>query len=418
LEVTEFITHSFEMKKLFICLIFYSIMLGVQAEDWNQFRGPTGQGHSVAKGLPLTWNRTSGVAWQVNLDGKAWSSPISINNQIILTNALLVEGHLSLEVLSIEFGSGKINWRKVLFEYDNQPRIHKKNSYASPTPFFDGSRIFVHFGNLGTACLEINGDLIWKKKFDYLAVHGGGGSPVIYKDLLLFSADGEKDPCLYALNKKTGEIRWKARRDSNAKKNFSFCTPIIINPKDNPLIISPASDYVFAYNLDGKQVWKFNYPNGYSVVPRPVFDQGMIYFSSGYDSPIFYSIKTGGYGDVTKTHLAWKTRKGAPRNSSVVIVNNLLFMAADNGVVSCLNSRTGLPLWVERVAGSCSSSLVYADGTIYLADETGKTFIFEAKPKYKLLGTNELEERMLASPIVVNNSLILRTEKSLWRIDP
>ena len=101
LEVTDFITHSFEMKKLFICLIFYSIMLGVQAEDRNQFRGPTGQGHSVAKGLPLTWNRTSGVAWQVNLDGKAWSSPISINNQIILTNALLVEGHLSLEVLRV-----------------------------------------------------------------------------------------------------------------------------------------------------------------------------------------------------------------------------------------------------------------------------------------------------------------------------
>jgi outer membrane protein assembly factor BamB len=92
-------------------------------------------------------------------------------------------------------------------------------------------------------------------------------------------------------------------------------------------------------------------------------------------------------------------------------------MAADNGVVSCLDSSTGVPLWVERVAGSCSSSLVYADGNIYLADETGKTFIFEAKPKYKLLATNDLEERMLASPIVVNNSLVLRTEKNLWRID-
>jgi outer membrane protein assembly factor BamB len=220
------------------------------------------------------------------------------------------------------------------------------------------------------------------------------------------------------LDKKTGEIKWKALRDSQSKKNFSFCTPLVVEVKGEVQIISPASDYVFAYDLEGNQLWKFNYPNGYSVVPRPVFDQGMVYVSSGFDSPTLYAIKCGGRGDITKNNLVWKTRKGAPRNSSVVVVNGLLFMVADNGVVSCLDSKTGELFWMERVAGSCSPSLLHSNGNIFLSDEMGKTFIFKASKSYALLATNDLEERMLASPIAFKNSLLLRTENNLWRIDP
>ena len=366
----------------------------------------------------MTWSRTDGVAWQKSLGGEAWSSPICVKNQIFLTNALLEEELLRLKVVSIDFVSGEVLWSKTLFEYQNQPRIHKKNSYASPTPFYDDGHIFVHFGNLGTACLAAGGDLIWKKKLEYSPVHGSGASPVVFDDLLLISADGAIEPCLYALAKKTGEIKWKADRESIAKKKFSFCTPLVVEDGQSVQIISPASDYVFAYDLKGNQIWKFNYPNGYSVVPRPVYYSGMIYVSSGYDSPTFYAIKTGGHGDITQSHLAWKTRKGAPRNSSVVITNGLVFMAADNGVVSCLDAKTGKTHWIERVASTCSPSMLHAVGKIFLSDETGKTFIFEAQAKYSLLATNDLQERMLASPIAYQTSMIIRTEKNLWRIDP
>ena len=405
------------MKKLIpVFLFLWSVPL-IFGQGWPQFRGPNGQGHADTKGLPLNWNRLKGVAWENKLSGKAWSSPICVNDQIFLTNAVLDKGSLVLELISIDFDSGHIRWRKKLFEYDQQPRIHKKNSYASPTPFYDNGFIFVHFGNLGTACLDIDGAEIWKNKLNYLPVHGSGASPVIVGDLLLLSADGANDPCLYALDKRTGEIKWKALRDSQSKKNFSFCTPLVVEVKGEVQIISPASDYVFSYDLQGNQLWKFNYPNGYSVVPRPVFDRGIVYVSSGYDSPTLYAIKCGDRGDITKSNLVWKTRKGAPRNSSLVVVNSLLFMVADNGVVSCLDSQTGELFWMERVAGSCSPSLLYSNGKIFLSDEMGKTFIFKASKNYALLATNDLEERMLASPIAYKNSLLLRTENSLWRID-
>ena len=403
------------MVKLILLILFIApISYGI---SWPQFRGPTGQGHIDAAELPLNWSGTKGVTWERKIAGKAWSSPICVNDQIFLTNAVLYQGNLTLELISVDFITGEINWKKKLFNYSKQPRIHRKNSYASPTPFYENGFVFVHFGNLGTACVSFNGELVWKKKLDYLPVHGSGASPVIIQDLLLLSMDGAENPCLVALNKKNGEIKWKAMRDSNAKKNFSFCTPLVIEVNGATQIISPASDYVFAYDLNGTQLWKFNYPNGYSVVPRPVFEQGIIYISSGYNSPVLYAISSGGRGDITQKNLVWKTRKAVPHNSSAVVVDGLLFMAADNGVVSCLNAKTGQLYWIERVAGSCSPSLIHANGQIFLCDEEGKTFIFEAKKSYRLLAQNNLEERMLASPIIFKNSLLLRTENTLWRID-
>lgn len=405
------------MRKFLLLFFYLSLLISVYGNSWPQFRGPNGQGHSLDQlNLPLRWNLEEGVAWQIYLNGKAWSSPICVDNQLLLSNAIQKDGLLKLEILSISFESGRIQWRKKLFEYEDLPRIHKKNSYASPTPFYDEGRVFVHFGNLGTACIGLDGDLIWKQKLDYSPVHGSGASPVIFKDLLLLSADGAEEPCLYALDKHTGAIKWKTVRDSNAKKNFSFCTPTVIQEMGTVEIISPASDYVFAYDYNGKQIWKFNYPNGYSVVPRPVYDNGIIYVSSGFDSPTLYAIRSGGQGDVTKSHLAWKTRKGVPRNSSVLVVNGMLFMAADNGVVSCLDANNGQVYWMERIAGSCSASLLLVNGRIYLCDESGKTFIFKAQKEYSLIATNDLGERMLASPITYKGSLLLRTEKGIWRI--
>ncbi len=404
------------MQRIILTFLFFLWFHRIFGVEWNQFRGVDGQGHAEGKKLPVKWSRTHQIAWNTKIEGSAWSSPICVDNQIFLSNALLKEGNLKLVALSIDYNSGRVNWRRELFEYSGQPKIHKKNSYASPTPFYNMGRIYVHFGNLGTACLEKDGDLIWKSKIEYSPVHGSGASPVVHNDLLLLSADGAQKPSLYALNKTNGLVNWKVLRDSKAKRNFSFCTPLVVKHDGQSVIISPASDYVFAYDMMGKQIWKFNYPDGYSVVPRPVYSNGIIYVSSGYDSPVLYAIKLGGRGDVTKSHLVWKTRKGAPRNSSVLVVDDLLFMAADNGVVSCLNSRDGTLHWMNRVAGSCSASLLYGNGNIYLIDESGKTFIFDAKKSFRISATNDLGERTLASPIVYKESLLIRTEIGLWKI--
>ena len=408
------------MKRLLLFLYFYSVMNNLSAEViWNQFRGGSAQGHADQV-LPLSWSvESTNIKWRTALNGKAWSSPILAEDQIIVSNARTTgEGNaVLLEVISLDGEKGSVRWRKTLFRYPNLPPIHRKNSYASPTPFYDGESIFVHYGNLGTACLSENGVVKWKKVFEYSPVHGSGCSPVIYNGLLYFSADGESNPCFYAIDKYTGDVAWKLFRKSNPKKSFSFCTPLLIPHVNGMQIISPASDFVFSYSLDGKELWRSNYPGGYSVVPRPVYLDGVVFVSSGYDRPTLYAIKTDGRGDVTKSKVLWETSKSVPRNSSCIIVDGALYMAADNGVVTCLDCKSGEVHWIERVAGSCSSSLFHSRGFVYLTDETGSTSVFEAnKRRFVLRSKNELDERTLASLMAYGKSIVLRTEEALYRI--
>jgi outer membrane protein assembly factor BamB len=404
-------------KATFLFLFFCSSVSGALPE-WPQFRGPTGQGHAEARHAPLRWSVSENVVWQTELEGAAWSSPIFRDGKLYLTNAVPDGEDHSLRALCLDASSGKVLWDNEIFRMQGSeaPRIHKKNSHASPTPMLDGKDLYVHFGHQGTACLNLDGKVKWKKRFDYPPVHGCGSSATIEGDLLLFSADGAKDPFLMALDKRTGKVRWKALRDADGKRKFSFCTPLAIEVKGQRQIISPASDYVFAYDLKGEPLWKLHYPGGYSVVPRPVYAHGLVYVCSGFNQPILHAIRPTGKGDVTKTHLAWKTNKGAPHSSSVIVTNGLLFMAADNGVVSCLDAKTGELQWKERVSGSCSSSLLLAAGRIYLVDESGKTFVFDAAAKYKLLAKNDLADRCLASFAATEGTFFIRTEKAVWRI--
>ena len=395
------------MAFLFFSIASCSFLL---AEDWNQFRGPAGQGHAEWNDLPVKWDRKNSVDWKTELPGKAWSSPIMVGPSLVLTNAIEEEGGLALEVLALDSVSGKKKWSVILFEHDDSPRIHKKNSHASPTPFYDGDRLFVHFGNLGTACLSAAGKVIWKKSFPYNPVHGSGSSPVVHGDLLLFSADGGKDPCLYALDKNTGQVRWKAERESEAKRKFSFCTPLVISHKGKEQIISPASDYVFSYDLKGNQLWKSHYPGGYSVVPRPVFGDEMIYVSSGYDRPTLYAVKVDGEGGVTKTRWRGKQARRFPTIHppywfGTRTVENFFSWRRTVEWSVVLDAKNGQLKWMQRVAGSCSASLLHAGGRIYLTDESGKTFVFKAGTPFQLLAENDLEERTLATPIAVPGGL-------------
>jgi outer membrane protein assembly factor BamB len=409
------------MKKVKLLFLFAFTALrcfGAPLPDWPQFRGPTGQGHALGHKAPLRWSDSENVVWRTELDGAAWSSPILTAGKLYLTNAVPQNDDHSLRAICLDAESGKELWNVEVFRMDGDdaPRIHKKNSHASPTPMLEGNRLYVHFGHQGTACLDLTGKAIWKKRIQYPPVHGGGSSAVIEGDLLLFSADGAKEPCLMALDKMTGEVRWKALRDADAKRKFSFCTPLVIEVDGKRQIISPASDYVFSYDLEGNPLWKLHYPGGYSVVPRPVFANGLVYVCSGFNQPTLHAIRPTGKGDVTTTHLVWKTNKGTPHSSSVIVTQGLLFMAADSGVVSCLDAKTGQLHWKERVSGACSASLMLAADRIYLPDESGKTFVFSADSKYQLLAQNDLADRCLASFAVTEGSFFIRTAKAVWRI--
>lgn len=398
-----------------------ALVAAAHAEDWRDFRGPTGQGLYDGKGLPIEWSTTKNVAWKQPIPGKGWSSPIVLDGRVYLTSAVALTGSkdLSLKAMALDAESGKILWQTEVFRQDGAkaPNIHPKNSHASPSPVTDGKRLYVHFGHQGTACLDLDGKVIWRNRdLRYAPVHGNGGSPILVGDKLIFSCDGGDKQFVVALDTATGKPRWKTERKSTAIKKFSFSTPLAIAVDGKTQIISPGSDAVVAYDAaNGSELWRAKY-DGYSVIPRPVFGHDMVFLSSGYDSPKLCAIKVDGKGDVTKSHIAWTMAKNAPHTPSPLLVGDELYAISDRGMASCLDARTGKIHWQERVGGNFSASPLYADGKIYLQCEDGVTTVIRAGVNFEKLGENRLDERTFASYAVADGAIYLRTEKHLYRI--
>jgi outer membrane protein assembly factor BamB len=329
------------------------------------------------------------------------------------------EQGVSLRVLALEAKTGKVLWdREVIHQTDpGALRKHDKNSHASPTPVYENGRVYAHFGHHGTACVDETGKVLWTAFHKYQPVHGTGGSPVLVDDLLVFNADGATDPVVIAIDKNTGKDRWKVSRPPSPAQKFSFSTPLVIEVNGQKQLITPGSGVVQALNpKDGSEIWRVFYGTGFSVVPRPVFAQGLVFLSSGYQSPTAYAIRPDGKGDVTATHVAWTTTKRVPLNPSMLVVGEELYMLADSGVLSCLDAKTGMVHYQERPLGSSSASLLYADGRIYGIDEQGKAAVVKPGKAFQLLATNDLQEHTLASMSVCDSDLLIRTEKALYRI--
>jgi outer membrane protein assembly factor BamB len=393
----------------------------VRAEDWPEFRGPTGQG-LVAKGeLPTTWGKDKNLAWKQAIPGKGWSSPIVVGGRIYLTTAVPVKGSsdLSLEALCLDTSTGAILWEKEVFRQDGKsaPPIHSKNSHASPTPLLRGERLFVHFGHQGTACLNLKGEVIWKNiSLRYIPIHGNGGSPILVEDLLVFSCDGGDQRFVAALDVGDGKVRWKTNRTLDTDRRFSFSTPLLIEVRGQKQVISPGSGGVTAYEpATGKELWWVRY-NGYSVIPRPVYGHGLVFVCTGYDRPSLMAIRPDGQGDVTNTHVAWKTAKAVAHTPSLLLVGDELYMMSDFGIASCLDARTGEVHWQQRVGGNYSASPLCADSKLFFLSEQGDTTVVRAEKRFTLVAKNALGERSLASPAAAGGALFIRTDKHLYRI--
>ena len=413
------------MSRSLLASLSYSLILISSmhaAQDWPEFRGPTGQGHATTTKLPLEWSSTQNVAWKQPVPGRGWSSPSLAGGRLFLTSAVGEGGESkrSLRALCLDEPTGKILWDVALFDQDASaaPRIHGKNSHASPTPLVADGRVYVHFGHQGTACLDLNGKVIWKNtELSYSPVHGNGGSPILVGDKLVFSCDGGNDPFIVALDKSTGKVIWKTPRITTAKRTFSFSTPLLITVNGKQQIISPGSGAVCAFDpQSGKEIWRARYGEGYSVIPRPVLGHGMIFIGTGYDTPIVMAIRVDGTGDVTDTHVAWTLKKGAPNTPSLLLVGAEVYMVSDGGIASCVDAKTGTVHWQERVGGNYSASPVFANGRIYFQNEEGIGVVVKAGKEFQKLASNDLGERSLASYAVAEDAFYIRTEQHLYKV--
>jgi outer membrane protein assembly factor BamB len=398
-------------------------MAAAAETEWPQFRGPTGQGISAAANVPIEGDATKNVAWKIDLPGSGWSSPILSNGRLYLTAAVLdaATAEITLRALCCDAQNGHVLWDTEVVRPSPEATaaMHRKNSLASPTPLLAGDRLFVHFGHMGTAALDLAGKVVWRQTgLPYSPTHGTGGSPALVGDALIFSADGQSDPFVAALDAKTGAVRWKTARNSTARKLFSFSTPLAIEVGGVTQVISPGSGFVAAYApQDGRELWRVGYGEGYSVVPRPVFAHGLLFLSSGFDQPIFHAINpAGATEDATATNIAWTLAKGGPTTPSPLVLGDEVYLVSDGGIATCADARTGAVHWSERLGGNFSASPVAAEGRLYFQNETGVGFVLKAGKTFELLAKNDLAERTLASYAVADHALYIRSESRLWKI--
>jgi outer membrane protein assembly factor BamB len=412
-----------------VAVLVLAFGIQAQAQDWPEFRGPGAQGHSTEQGLPIEWRETRNVAWKTPVAGLGWSSPVVANRRVWITTAVEqpgapdartlrvgVERGISLRAMAFDAATGKEVVNVEVFKIPADRRdINPKNSWASPSPVVDGDRVYVHFGADGTAALSLTGEIIWKNRFEYQSQHGAGGSPIVYRDLLIFSCDGSDAAFVIALDKLTGKTKWKTNRGYPADQ--AYTTPLVIRAGDQDQLISVGAFRVRAYEpLTGKEIWRVRYDEGFSNVPRPVFGHGLVFITTGFQQPELLAIRPDGKGDVTKTHVAWSLKRGAPLTPSPILVGDELYIVNDGGIASCIDAKTGNVIWQSRLGGTYSASPVYADGRLYFPAEQGVTIVIAPGKEARKLATNRLDGGHLASMAIAGGSIYIRTDSALYRI--
>jgi outer membrane protein assembly factor BamB len=415
-----------------------AIFLAVAARaDWPEFRGPTGDGHvSVAGntntvGFPLHWSETNNVRWKTEIPDRGWSTPVVMDGQVWLTTAT-EDGH-DFFALGVDADSGKIRFNEKLFHSDApEPLGNSVNSYATPSPVIEPGRVYVHFGSYGTACLDTaTGNVVWKRD-DLPCRHyrGPSSSPVMFENLLILTMDGADLQYSIALDKNTGRTVWKTDRsvawnDQDAPGKMAkegdlrkaHSTPLIVTADNKVQLLSAGAKAAYSYDpRTGRELWRVHYGD-WSVAPRPLFDRGLAYFVTGLMKTELWAVKVDGEGDVTDTHVVWKARTHIGKYASPILVDGLLYTAAEQSFLSCLDAATGEVVWTERIGGSYEASPIYADGRLYFFNTEGTTTVLKPGRSCEVLATNTLDDGFMASPAVAGKAFFLRTRTHLYRIE-
>lgn len=414
-------------------LVAVSTTLSIAGENWPQFRGPSGDGVANSTNLPVSWSEDENIAWKTEIHGLGWSSPVIYDNQIWLTTA--TQDGTELSVLCLDKNSGKILLDQKLFDIAQPQFAHKFNSYASPTPVIEDGRVYVTWGSPGTACLDTTTfEVLWTRD-DLVCDHwrGAGSSPVLFKDLLILPYDGADYQYILAMDKKTGETKWKTDRsvdfkdlDENgqpkAEGDFrkAFATPHIAILGSKPVLISQGAMATYAYNpATGKEVWRYDEHDNHSASTRPVILGETVYVPTGFPKPSLLALPGNKKGVLEESDLQWKLtlNKGTPKKPSLQLVGDYIYAVSDSGIGTCWEAKTGEEKWIARVGGNYSSSPIYADGKIYFCSEEGKTTVIEANPEeYKVIAENTIGDGFMASPAVSGDTLYLRSRSHLYCI--
>jgi outer membrane protein assembly factor BamB len=431
------------LKSLLGVVVLVMLAQEVRAEDWPGWRGPRLDGSSIEKNLPITWNNKENIAWRADIPGVGHSSPIVVGDRVFVTSCLLEEGERVLYCLDRR--EGKKLWEKIVVRTPLEKK-HKLNSFASATPACDGEHVYVAFLQLRPrtdkdqdfprkprdvgylpkdvvsemliSCYTVNGDLVWQKvPGQFCSRHGFCSTPILHKDKVIINGDQDAEAYIVALDKKTGEERWRIDRPNRTR---SYCAPLILEAAGKTQMVLSGSECVTSYDPDsGKLIWIIKGPTE-QYVASLVYGEGLFFLTAGFPTYHNMAIRPDGVGDVTTTHVVWHESKTAAKKASYVpspiAVDKYFYMISDLGSLSCFEAKTGKRMWMEELGRHHSASPVLADGYVYLTDDDGITYVLKAGSAFEVVARNPLHDECYSSPAISQGQIFLRTLKHVYCI--
>jgi outer membrane protein assembly factor BamB len=443
---------------------------------WPQFRGPDGGGVLAEGKLPTTWSTKDNVAWQVEVPGRAWSSPIAWNNVVYVTSAIssgkfkepstgiygndyvaelmkqgLPEdevnkrviardieltsesGEIRYMVFAFDAATGKTKWEREAHKGLPVGGRHRKNTFASETPATDGERLYAYFGNVGLFAYALDGKPLWNVRFEPQPMYldfGTAASPVVHGGRVFVVHDNDGKSFAAAIDAKTGKQMWKVDRELPSRGMTSgWSTPFVWHHAARTELVVIGRQHAVSYDpATGKELWRIGGLTGQST-PTPVAADGLLYLATGSQGesnrPVF-AVRPGASGDITlakgeeaNAFVAWFHPRASAYTSSPLVYRGRMYVVNDNGILSVFDAKSGKEVYRARAGGpgnTFSASPWAADGKVYLLSEDGHTFVIEAGDTYKELAKNSLDEMSFASPALAPNALFVRTQTKLYRI--
>ncbi|RLT17510.1 MAG: serine/threonine protein kinase [Planctomycetota bacterium] len=385
-----------------------------RAEDWPMWRGPRGDGISHDPEVPTRWTSTENIVWKVALPGQGLSSPIVSADAVFVT--CVIPETQSRHLLGLERSSGKILWNTLVHTgpIENQ---HKFNTSASSTPASDGQQVYCTFVDdekLVVAAIDFHGVIRWKiTPGTYFSKHGFAASPIVCEEGVVVNGHQDGSAFVVMLDRHDGHEIWRYKPETDLR---SFSTPLLTSEGGTrQLILSGAKQTIGLNPENGTLLWFAEGPTE-KVVCSPSVGHGQVFAFGGSPDTRAFSLKLGGRGDITQSHVVWTRERGMPYVPTPLLYGDYLHIVDDSGIYTCMEPKSGKVLKNLRKGGNTYSSPIGIDNKLYSFDDTGKCTVFENNAEYSVLAVNELNEPVQTTPAVSDGCIFVRGEKHLWCI--
>lgn len=455
-------------------LLFMSLTVPAQDVVWPQFRGPESNPVGTHARLADRWSKTENVEWFLELPGRGWSSPIVTGGKVYVTTVTTdgkskppqigteysneyvaelqkqglpieevikrvterdielpneVKLHYLLYCLNLK--SGKVEWQKEFHTGQPPGGRHRKNSFISETPVTDGKFIYVYVANLGLWAFDLKGKQAWTTPLEANPIYldfGTGSSPALAGNQLIIVSDNEKQQYIASFDKQTGKQLWRTDRDLGGRKQpvqrSGWATPFVWRNLERTEIVAIGPLTVVSYDLQGKELWRMS-GMAATPVPTPFAYQGLLYINGGRGRPLF-ALRPGASGDITlkedqtsNEYVAWSQARAGTYLPSAIAYQGAIYTLGETGILNRFDAKTGKQTYKTRIdpAASAFTTSPWAyNGKLFCLSEEGQTFVVNTGEEFQLSHVNELDDMAQASPALVGERLLIRTEHRLYSI--